>query len=316
VRFEIERAVGPFELCHCSRCRKASGSAFAALVGVRSADFRLLSGSDWIERYDAPLLEAPPAYRRSFCRRCGSPVPDPPAGAEWFEIPAGLLEGDPGVRPERHILVEHQAAWFEPGDALPRFTKGEIRALRRASADGRPYAIRPARPEDVPLLPAIERAAGARFAGLPAAANLADGTTPEATLRAALADGRLFVAESATREPVGFAVAERVGGAAHLGEVDVLPAHGRRGVGGALVEAVCDWARGAGFSEVTLVTFRDVPWNAPWYETLGFRRLVDGELTPALRDLLADEVRRGFRAETRVVMRRQLGRAGRRSPHA
>jgi GNAT superfamily N-acetyltransferase len=306
VRFEIARAVGPFELCHCPRCRKASGSAFAALVGVRTADFRLLQGSEWIERYDAPILEAPPAYRRSFCRRCGSPVPDPPPGAAWFEIPAGLLEGDPGVHPDRHIFVEHRAPWFEPGDALPRLTKAELRALRREAASDRAYRVRPARPEDLALLPAIERRAAERFAGHPIASGFGAETTPEGMLRDGLAAGRLWVAASGAGEVVGFALASVVGGEAHLQEVDVLPEHGRRGVGRALVEAVCAWARGDGFAAVTLTTLADVPWNAPYYEKLGFRRLSVTQLTPSLRARLADEAQRGLGAETRVAMRRQL----------
>ena len=131
VRFEIARATGPFELCHCTRCRKASGSAFAAMVGVEVADYRLLQGAELIARYEAPVRERPPPYCVAFCRRCGSPVPDPPPGASWFEIPAGLLEGDPALRPERHIYVEHRAAWYEPGDALPRLTKPEVAEWRR-----------------------------------------------------------------------------------------------------------------------------------------------------------------------------------------
>ena len=84
VRFELARAVGPFELCQCNRCRKASGSAFASFVGVEAADYRLLAGADLIASYDAPILRAPPAYRSSFCRRCGSPVPNPDPQAGWF----------------------------------------------------------------------------------------------------------------------------------------------------------------------------------------------------------------------------------------
>ena len=60
VRFEIDRAVGPFELCHCSRCRKVSGSAFMAGLGVRRDDFRLVRGHELIRSYEAPILEAPP----------------------------------------------------------------------------------------------------------------------------------------------------------------------------------------------------------------------------------------------------------------
>jgi len=133
VRFELARAVGPFELCHCPRCRKASGSAFVAGLGVLARDFRLISGAEWVRRYEAPIREAPPPYRTAFCGRCGSPVPDPPPGAAWFELPAGLLDDDPGVRPERHIFVECRSAWFEIADALPRLTRVELGALRARS---------------------------------------------------------------------------------------------------------------------------------------------------------------------------------------
>ena len=61
--------------------------------------------------------------------------------------------------------------------------------------------------------------------------------------------------------------------ALHLEELDVLPGHGRQGIGTRLVRALCDGARGRGIAAVTLCTFRDVPWNAPFYERLGFRIL-------------------------------------------
>lgn len=134
VRFEIARAVGPFELCHCRRCRKGSGAAFVAGVGVRSEDYRLLQGKELISTYEAPLLEAPPAYTTSFCKRCGSPVPNPDPGAAWFEIAAGLLDGDPGVRPDKHIFVELKAPWFEITDNLPQLDKHALHRLRLAQA--------------------------------------------------------------------------------------------------------------------------------------------------------------------------------------
>ncbi len=134
VRFELDRAVGPFELCHCSRCRKASGSAFIAGVGVRAADFRLLSGRELIRRYEAPILRQPPAYRTTFCSRCGSPVPLPDPDADWLEVPAGALEDDPGLRPDRHILVELGSPWFEIHDDLPKLDRAALRELREAGS--------------------------------------------------------------------------------------------------------------------------------------------------------------------------------------
>jgi len=131
VRFELAGAVGPFELCHCRRCRKASGAAFSAALGVRTADFRLLQGHDLIATYDAPILRRPPAYRTSFCRRCGSPVPNPDPGAEWFEVPAGALDDDPQRRPDKHIFIELKAPWFEITDALPQYDQLALRQLRQ-----------------------------------------------------------------------------------------------------------------------------------------------------------------------------------------
>lgn len=131
VRFEVDRAVGPFELCHCPRCRKVSGSAFLAALGARVEDFRLVSGRELIHRYKAPIRERPPAYRVAFCSRCGSPVPDPPAGATWFEIPVGLLDDDPGIRPDRHIFVDCKSPWFTISDSLPELTKVQLAELRR-----------------------------------------------------------------------------------------------------------------------------------------------------------------------------------------
>jgi hypothetical protein len=130
VRFEIKRAVGPFELCHCRRCRKVSGSAFLAGVGVRAQDFHLLSGKDLISTYDAPILRSPPAYRVSFCSRCSSPVPNPEPNSEWCEIPAGLLDGDPELKPDKHIFVEHRAPWFEIADKLPQYDLPALLELR------------------------------------------------------------------------------------------------------------------------------------------------------------------------------------------
>jgi len=134
VRFEIARAVGPFELCHCNRCRKASGSAFVPWLWALREDFRLLQGEELIRRYEAPLRDKPPPYRTSFCGRCGSPVPDPKSEAPRLEMHAGILDDDPGIRPERHILVEAKSPWFTITDALPQFDRPGIDALRNSKS--------------------------------------------------------------------------------------------------------------------------------------------------------------------------------------
>ncbi|HKU42401.1 MAG TPA: GFA family protein [Polyangiales bacterium] len=130
VQFEIDQLSGPFELCHCNRCRKFSGSAFLAGVGVKREHFRFTRGRDSIQTYDAPILREPPAYRTAFCKRCGSATPDPALDSPWFEVPAGALEGELGMQPERHIMVHSKASWFAIRDELPQLDLEQLERLR------------------------------------------------------------------------------------------------------------------------------------------------------------------------------------------
>ncbi len=103
--------------------------------------------------------------------------------------------------------------------------------------------------------------------------------------------------------PAGFALVSRVDGNLHLDQLAVHPERMRRGIGGRLVEAVLDHARAAGVPAVTLTTFRDVPWNAPWYERHGFTVLPAEEWGPELRALVEHERELGIEVAPRVVMR-------------
>jgi GNAT superfamily N-acetyltransferase len=82
------------------------------------------------------------------------------------------------------------------------------------------------------------------------------------------------------RPPVGFACVDVVDGVAHLWQLSVRPEASRQGLGRALVEAACEWARSHDYPALTLTTFRDVPWNGPFYTKLGFHRV--DELSPGL----------------------------------
>ena len=102
--------------CHCSRCRKSHGTAFATYALSAPANFRLLGGGDGIVRYASS-----PGFTRAFCGRCGSVVPEPGAAGDWVGIPIGSLDDDPGVRPIGHIFVGSKAPWYAIPDALPQF---------------------------------------------------------------------------------------------------------------------------------------------------------------------------------------------------
>jgi hypothetical protein len=120
VAFAIGGDLTPIELCHCSRCRKGYGGAFAATFYVRASAFRWTAGADRIATYDAPVRERPPAYRHVFCTICGSALPIVNRDADYAEIPAGLMDDDPGVRPIRQIFTQRKAPWYEPSADLPQ----------------------------------------------------------------------------------------------------------------------------------------------------------------------------------------------------
>lgn len=161
--------------------------------------------------------------------------------------------------------------------------------------------IRLAREGDLVAIRTIEKSATGLFADHGLAELFASMPTPGESFREGFNNGRMWTAEIGGR-PVGFALAGVVGGNAHVEEVDVLPEFGRRGIGRALIETVFAWARGAGFPAITLTTMRNVPWNAPFYERMGFRVLGPEELTEPLRELLSAEIGRGIPAENRVAM--------------
>ena len=174
------------------------------------------------------------------------------------------------------------------------------------------YRIMHARQHDLPLLPAIELAAARMLTGHAPAAVLGE-TTTQFQFRDAWRHGRLWVA-LADHAPVGFAhVVVHEAGVAHLEELDVHPEHARRGLGRRLVATVCAWAAARGYQAVTLTTFRDVPWNMPFYERCGFAVVPAAEISPAMLSVVIDEYRRGLDPQRRVVMRRpcEIGHAAR-----
>jgi hypothetical protein len=120
VRFRIIGPLGPVVYCHCSQCRRASGSAFAANAAVRRSDIVFLSGRDGVREYESSAAEY-----RAFCSGCGSPVfSRVAADAEHVRVRLGTLEQDPGRRAVAHVWVGSKAPWFEITDGLPQYATG------------------------------------------------------------------------------------------------------------------------------------------------------------------------------------------------
>lgn len=116
--------------------------------------------------------------------------------------------------------------------------------------------------------------------------------------------GRAWVAADDDARPLAYLIAEPVDGALHVEQVSVHPDFAHRRIGRALLAHAAEHAREEGLSHLTLTTFTEVPWNAPYYTRLGFRTLAEAELTPGLRRIRATEAEHGLDRWPRVCMRR------------
>ena len=163
------------------------------------------------------------------------------------------------------------------------------------------FVVRLALPEDLDALADIEARAATLFDHHPLAAVLARVIDHPRDFVAVQAAGLLWVAH-AVGAPIGFALVEANAEGWHLEELDVLPDHGRKGLGAALVRAVCDAAAQRANGRVTLCTFREVPWNEPFYARLGFSALAPEDLSPTLRARVNQEAARGLTPDLRVAM--------------
>ncbi len=117
VRIEISGRIGPVVYCHCSNCRKASGTAFGANADVRRKYWRLAAGAELVREF-----ESSPGVFRAFCQRCGSPLYSRRPGApDVFRLRLGILNDDPERRSLAHCFVASKAPWFAITDDLPQF---------------------------------------------------------------------------------------------------------------------------------------------------------------------------------------------------
>lgn len=166
--------------------------------------------------------------------------------------------------------------------------------------------IRAAHLDELPVLQDIERAAGQCFRaiGMPEIAD--DEPPPIGELARHQRAGLAWVAVDDVDVPVAYLIADRVDGNLHVEQVSVHPGSARRGIGRSLLDVLAARAMSEGAPALTLTTFTEVPWNAPYYARLGFLPLDDGELTPGLERIRRHEAALGLDRWPRTCMRRAL----------
>lgn len=106
VEFELRQPVPNLYQCHCSLCRRVTGSSANAALRIPAARFAWLTGREQIAEY-----ETDSGYRSHFCRRCGSPLPNPTAGGAIYWVPVGLLDDTGKIALGAHLYTASRASW-------------------------------------------------------------------------------------------------------------------------------------------------------------------------------------------------------------
>jgi GNAT superfamily N-acetyltransferase len=157
--------------------------------------------------------------------------------------------------------------------------------------------------EDVGVIPEVERRAGAQFREI-GMESVADAPPSSRDVIAAAVEQRRVWVYDDGAGPVAFIIAKTVVDCAHIVQVSVVPERRGERLGAALIDQVESWAVSEGLRALTLITFRDVPWNRPYYERLGFTGL-HVEPGTGLAELF-DEESEGLDPRTRVAMWRRV----------
>ncbi|MBF0287102.1 MAG: GFA family protein [SAR324 cluster bacterium] len=120
VQYEIQGPLKMFQYCHCSRCRKFTGSAHASNVFVPPNQFKWTEGDNSIGRYEMPDAKY---FATCFCKKCGSSLPWTVQGGKNIVVPAGTLDDDPQLRPVHNAFWESRAPWHVETSELPKFAE-------------------------------------------------------------------------------------------------------------------------------------------------------------------------------------------------
>ena len=248
---------------------------------------------------------------RAFGETADMPFPDEPF-AEQVRVlphqPRVAEEGADLVARLRRLLpdgaaVEHIGSTSIPSKLAKDWIDAMVRVRSLATVRSRTIlgVIRTPRSDELCTLRDVEASEMSPFRTLGMCRANYEPTT--ATALAAIRNaGGLWVVTDRSDRPVGSLQLRCLDGNAHVDQLSVLPAHAHQRLGKQLVEAAASWAQIRRHPALTLSTYADIPWNAPYYERLGFQALSDDQLTPGLRRNFDRNVASGLAAWPRVTM--------------
>lgn len=118
VSYEISGNIGIFQYCHCSRCRRVTGSAHCANLMVGLDQFSWLQGEDFVSSYLPPDTRH---FATAFCKQCGSNLPWQSKSGKAVIVPAGSLDEHPDIEPSQNVFFASRAPWYRPASELPAY---------------------------------------------------------------------------------------------------------------------------------------------------------------------------------------------------
>lgn len=118
ISYEITGNIGIFQYCHCSRCRKFTGSVHCANLFVGLDQFRWLSGEGQLGTFQPADTKH---FATAFCKQCGSSMPWHTKSGKAVVVPAGSLDEHPGITPQQNVFFASRAPWYTPASELPAY---------------------------------------------------------------------------------------------------------------------------------------------------------------------------------------------------
>jgi len=118
VSYQFEGPIRIFQYCHCSRCRKFTGSAHASSILIDPSQFEWLRGEEHVGRFELPEAKH---YATSFCKHCGSSLPWLTQSGKAVIVPAGTLDDDPQARPIHNVYYTDRAPWYVDAGSLIKY---------------------------------------------------------------------------------------------------------------------------------------------------------------------------------------------------
>lgn len=119
VAFELPNEIFYSAFCHCSQCRKATGSSYSVFGGIEKNKIKLLRGLEYVSRYEKSSETS-----KSFCKVCGTDLFGEKPQLGLVHIPYGILDAEPQQMPQVHIYGDSKASWDRINDELPIYAEG------------------------------------------------------------------------------------------------------------------------------------------------------------------------------------------------